>query len=244
MNLNKEIPTKNPISLNKFVAMSGLCSRKKAEVLIKAGLITINHAPMTNPAYKILGKDTVRYKKQILKPESKIYILLNKPRGFVTTTADDFDRKTVFDLIDIKKKSELHSIGRLDIDTAGALILTNDGDLTQKLSHPKYKAKKTYHVTLKKPIDQTYLEKMKAGVKLEDGFIKPDRVFIVPKSERKVIGIQIHSGKKHIIKRIFMHIGYFIKKLNRPSFAGISTRTLGIGAWRHLTKREISLLSK
>ena len=227
------------ISLNKYVSQSGLCSRKKATELVKSGLITINHAAETNPLYKIQKKDTVRHNKKELKPAPRVYILLNKPKNHITTKDDEKGRKTVLDLIHIKNNHILHPVGRLDKDTTGVLILTSDGQLTQKLAHPKFNIKKVYKVALQKPITLDDFKKIQKGLHLEDGFIKPDKIFVSPKSENKIVNIEIHSGKNHVVRRIFKAMCYNIRKLDRISLAGITTKGLKLGYWRFLEREEI-----
>ena len=232
-----------PITLGKYLAICGLCARRKAVELIKSGKITVNHGVITNPAHRISEKDAIRYQKKEIKPMPKAYILLNKPKGYVTTVHDEFGRATIFDLLKFKENLNLHSVGRLDKDTTGVLLITNDGELTEKLAHPSHEIKKTYHATLNKPLEFADKEKIKQGFFLEDGFIHVDHIFLARASEGKVVGIELHSGKKHIIKRIFKALGYQVKKLDRVQFAGLSKKGLPYGSWRYLSKTEIEKLT-
>ena len=230
------------IQLNKYVASSGLCSRKKADELIKNGEVTVNHWPEKNPGYIVQKNDTVRHDKKPLKPTAKVYIVLNKPKNTITTTSDDFGRRTVIDLIDIRDSRLLHTIGRLDKDTTGIILITNDGELTQKLSHPKYECKKIYHATLNRRIENQDLERIKKGINLEDGFIKPDKIFVPPKTDGTKVVVHIHSGRNRIIKRMFRSAGYFVETLDRTVFGSISKKSLPTGYWRILTEKEVKKL--
>lgn len=226
------------MQLNRYLAHSGIASRRKSTDLIKLGLVKVNKLVISNPSYQVQELDNVTFNNKLVKPEQKFYILLNKPKDCITTRLDEFGRKTVLDLV--KVPAHLHPIGRLDRDTTGALLLTNDGDLTQKLAHPRFNIKKTYKATLKKNLTTEQAETIKKGFFLPDGFIKPDILLY----HNDVVTITLHSGKKHIVKRIFQHIGNNVKKLDRINFAGITKKNLSKGHWRHLTKKEITMLKK
>lgn len=231
--------------LDLFVVQSGLCSRRKADELIKSGEITVNHWPVTDPTYSVQEKDTVRYKKQILTPQviDFTYILLHKPSGYVTTASDNKHRKTIFDLIhDETIKHRLFPVGRLDITTTGILLITNDGQLAQKLAHPRYEIEKVYQVQLDKALSSEAELAIKKGLFLKDGKISVDRLErgYSPTSVR----ITIHSGKNRIIRRIFESQGYTVIKLERIGFAGLTKKGLALGQWRFLNKKEIAQLKK
>lgn len=230
------------MQLNKFVAQAGVASRRKAQELIEAGEIKVNGKVQTNSAYRVQPEDTVTYKNKVLYPEKKVYILLNKPKGYITTTSDEKDRKTVLDILENVGKERLYPVGRLDRDTTGVLLITNDGTLAQILAHPSYEVSKAYNATLDKPIDQADFIKIKEGIKLEDGFIKPDQISVAEPGNYKKIKIKIHSGKNRIVKRIFEALGYQVKKLDRVSYAKLNKKTLGLGQFRVLTKSEIKYL--
>lgn len=229
------------MQLNKFIAQSGVCSRRKAQELIKSGQIKVNDQIVTNSAFRVKTTDKVKYKNKILSIESKVYIILNKPKGYITTTSDEKNRKTVLDLLDKNCKKRLFPIGRLDKDTTGLLLITNDGILAQILAHPKYEISKVYSVTISKPITIDDFNKIKSGLKLKDGFIKPDFIEFLDKNQTK-LKVKIHSGKNRIVRRMFESLGYSIKKLDRISYAGITKKQLKLGQWRILTKSEIEKL--
>ncbi len=236
--------SKNRLDL--YLTQAGACSRRKADELIKAGEITVNHWPVTDPTYDVLERDTVRYKKIIIKqkPEAEcVYVLLYKPAGYVTTASDDKNRKTIFDLIsDGKFRERLFPIGRLDINTTGILLITNDGQVTHKLAHPRYEVEKVYQVILDKPLAPEAQKAIRSGLHLKDGAITVDKLEIgyTPTSVR----ITIHSGRNRIVRRIFESQGYTVTKLERIGFAGLNKRGLSLGQWRFLNKKEIAQLRK
>ena len=231
-------------SLSKFLATAGVDSRRKVIELIKNGAITVNHAVVTEPGYKLKSQDAVRYKNKLINESTKTYILINKPRNYITTVKDERNRKTVLDLVNIPKDIRLYPIGRLDRNTTGLILLTNDGDFAQKLAHPKHQTSKTYRVNLSRPIDTGSLEKLHFGIRLIDGVIKPDRVYVAPGSKKTQVIVEIHSGKNRIIRRIFEHLGYEIVSLDRFKYAGLTKKNLPIGTWRYLTPNEIQALKK
>lgn len=234
--------TEKTVTLNKYITQCGLCSRRKADELIKNGEITVNQVTITEPYYKVQPLDVVRHKKTLLKPETFVYLAVNKPLGVVTTCNDPQGRPTVLDLVSHATDARLFHIGRLDVTTTGLILLTNDGELAQKLSHPRYKITKTYHVRLHRPLHIADSTKIKQGIKLSDGFVSVDKILV--SSNAKQITIQLHSGKNRIIRRIFNSLGYQVKKLDRIAFGPITKKRLAVGQWRKLTGSEISQLKK
>jgi len=232
----------NLIRLNKYIANSGICSRREADELIKAGLVKINGRVVTEMGVKVSPDDEVKYNDQRIKNERKVYILLNKPKDFITSVEDELSRKTVMNLVANACKERVYPVGRLDRNTTGLLLLTNDGDLAKKLMHPKYEKKKIYMVTLNKSFKSNDLEKLTNGIMLEDGLIKPDAVSYANPENKREIGIEIHSGKNRIVRRIFEKLGYETVKLDRVYYAGLTKRNLPRGKWRFLTEKEISML--
>jgi 23S rRNA pseudouridine2605 synthase len=227
--------------LNKYIAHCGICSRRDAVEFIKQGKVKVNGELANEPGLKINDGDAVTVAgKKIFPQRNLTYILLNKPKGFITTTEDDRGRKTVMDLVSASEAPRLYPIGRLDRNTTGLIILTNDGELAQKLSHPKYNIKKVYQVTLDKNLSKNDFEKILEGVTLEDGAIKVDALAML--EEKNMVGLEIHSGKNRIVRRIFEHLGYVVEKLDRVMYAGLTKKNLPRGKWRLLTEREIILL--
>lgn len=232
-------PEKMP--LNKYIAHCGICSRRDAVEFIRQGKVKVNGELATEPGMKINDGDAVTVAgKKVLPNRNLTYILLNKPKGFITTTEDEKGRRTVMDLVSGADAQRLYPIGRLDRNTTGLIILTNDGELSQKLSHPKYNIKKIYQVTLDKPITKPDFDKILAGVTLEDGLAPVDSLAIL--EEKNELGIEIHSGKNRIVRRIFEHLGYQVEKLDRVMYAGLTKKNLPRGKWRLLTEREVILL--
>ena len=228
--------------LNKYLAHCGLCSRRKAAELIKSGKVYVNDKIVDHPAYEVKKDDVVKYKDKILKPEkNRVYILMNKPKNIITSLKDEKGRKTVIDLIKNKIQERVFPVGRLDYKTTGLLLLTNDGDLAKKLSHPRYKVPKVYEVTLNKSITKQDFEQIKKGVKLEDGEVKVDWIKIVD-DKGLVLNLEIHIGKNRIVRRIFEHFGYEVKKLDRIYYAGLTKKGLKRGWFRPLTEKEIIML--
>ena len=228
--------------LNRYIASTGLCSRRQADVFIKSGLITVNNKIITELGTRIYQKDIVKYNGERIKEEKRIYILLNKPKDYVTTVEDPHASKTVLDLVRHACKERVYPVGRLDRTTTGVLLITNDGDLTKRLTHPKFNKLKIYQVTLNKGLKPGDLEKISKGVTLEDGFIKADSISYVSPADKKIVGVEIHSGRNRIVRRIFEHLNYRIIKLDRVYFAGLTKKGLSRGRWRFLTEKEISML--
>jgi len=232
------------IRLNRFIAHSGVCSRREADELIRSGLITVNGKRVTDLGTKVAAGDDIRYKNRRLSAEKKVYILMNKPRGYVTTVEDPHADQTVIDLIGDACTERVYPVGRLDKETTGVLLLTNDGDLTGKLTHPKYKRKKIYHVFLDKPVTRNDLSLLTQGVEMDDEMITADAVSYADPDDKTQIGIEIHSGQNRVVRRIFEKLGYRVKKLDRVYFAGLTKKNLQRGKWRFLSDKEISMLKR
>lgn len=238
-----EESSKQPgIRLNRYIAQTGLCSRREADELIRQGLITVNGKLITELGTRVMPGDEVRYNGQRLHEERKVYVLLNKPKDYTTTTDDPYAKKTVMELVKNACKERIYPVGRLDRSTTGVLLLTNDGELAKKLTHPKFNKKKVYHVFLDKKLKNEDFRKIAAGIELEDGPIRPDALSWVDEEDKTQVGIEIHSGRNRIVRRIFEHLGYRIKKLDRVYFAGLTKKGLPRGHWRFLTDKEIKML--
>ncbi len=231
------------IRLNKLIANSGICSRREADVLIETGVVKVNGKIITTLGYKVKPTENVKVEGQKIKNEKKVYILLNKPKDYLTTTKDPKNRKTVMELIKNACKERVFPVGRLDRQTTGLLVLTNDGELANKLMHPKSNIPKLYHVTLHKNFSPADFEKLSKGIELEDGFIQPDELSYVL-GKKNELGIQIHSGRNRIIRRMFEYLGYNVIKLDRVMYAGLTKKNLPRGKWRFLTEREINALKR
>jgi len=232
------------IRLNKFIAHAGVCSRREADQLILAGEIRVNGKIVSELGTKVSAKDKIQYGKTILKPEKKYYVLLNKPKGFITTVDDPYGRKTVLSLVSNACKERIYPVGRLDRNTTGLLLFTNDGEIAKKLTHPKFGIQKIYHVVLDRNLTKNDLIEIENGIQLEDGLIKVDNISYVKGSEsKKEIGIELHSGKNRIIRRIFESINYKVIKLDRVSYAGLTKKDIPRGKWRHLTEKEVNYLT-
>ena len=232
-----------PIRLNKYIANAGICSRRDADVLIASGAITVNGEVVTEMGHKVLPTDEVRYGDRVLQREKPVYVLLNKPKDYITTTDDERDRANVMELVRDACKERIYPVGRLDRDTTGLLLFTNDGDLTKKLTHPSSQIEKTYFVELDKPFASIDMAAMRNGLELSDGVIIPDDVQYVDGAEsKKEVGITIHSGKNRIVRRMFDFLGYNVEKLDRVIFAGLTKKDLPRGMWRFLTKQEVAFL--
>lgn len=224
--------------LNKYLANAGICSRREADKFISAGLVTINGKVVTELGTKVMPGDVVKFNNEKVNPEKKVYILLNKPKDCVTTTDDPEGRRTVLDLIKGACEERVYPVGRLDRNTTGLLLLTNDGELAEKLTHPSYNKKKIYHVFLDKPFHPEHLEELINGIELEDGMIAVDAISYVGNSKFE-IGIEIHSGRNRIVRRMMEHLGYQVIKLDRVYYAGLTKLNLPRGKWRFLTQSEI-----
>lgn len=240
--VNKPAKEGEYMRLNRYIANAGICSRRQADVFIKAGLVTINDKLVTELGTKVGPEDFVKYNGERIKDERKVYILLNKPKDYITTVEDPHATKTVFDLLKNACKERIYPVGRLDRNTTGLLLLTNDGDLTKRLTHPKYNKLKVYHVQLNKSLKGADMQKIADGIYLDDGFIKADDISYVDPKDKTQIGIEIHSGRNHIVRRIFEHLDYAVVKLDRVYFAGLTKKNLPRGRWRFLTDQEISML--
>ncbi|WFB65412.1 pseudouridine synthase [Sphingobacterium sp. WM] len=228
------------IRLNRYISNSGICSRRKADELIEAGVISVNGEVVTELGTKVdPAKDEIRYNNERLKREKMVYILLNKPKDYITTTDDPQERKTVMHLVAKATKERIYPVGRLDRNTTGLLLLTNDGNLAEKLSHPRNNISKIYQVELNKNLSQGDFNKIQFGIELEDGFIKPDDVSFVVGASKREVGIQIHSGKNRIVRRIFESLGYEVEKLDRVVYANLTKKDLPRGRWRYLEEKEI-----
>ena len=231
------------IRLNKYLAHSGVCSRRDADKLISNGQVKVNGEVITEMGYKVKSSDQVEYNNKQLSRERLVYVLLNKPKGFITSVGDPYERKTVMSLIENAVPERIYPVGRLDTNTTGLLLFTNDGDIAKKMMHPSHNIKKIYHVVLDQPLTKNHFTEILNGFELEDGLIKPDAVAYVENTEgRKEIGIEIHSGRNRIVRRIFEHFGYKVTKLDRVIFAGLTKKNLGRGVWRHLTEQEVNNL--
>ena len=232
------------VRLNKFIADSGKCSRREADKYIAAGLVSVNGKTVSELGFKIFLDDKVEFNGKLLSSEKKIYLVLNKPKDYVTSVSDPHADRTVMDLVKNACKERIYPVGRLDKMTSGILLFTNDGDLTKKLTHPKYNKKKIYHLLLNKPLVKNDMSKISEGFELEDGFVNCDAISYVEADNKKQIGIEIHSGRNRIVRRIFEHLGYRIIKLDRVYFAGLTKKKITRGRWRFLTEKEISLLKR
>lgn len=239
---NEDMPYEQ-MPLNKYIAHAGTCGRREAAELVKSGHITVNGDTVLEPGYKVQYKDVVRLKGKVLQLQvTPVYILLNKPKDYICTANDPEGRKTVLDIIKNATTQRMFPVGRLDRNTTGVLILTNDGDLAQKLTHPSYEIKKIYEVTLDKPVTKADMESIAAGVELEDGFIAADAVSYLSNTSKNVIGIEIHSGRNRIVRRIFEHLGYDVRHLDRVMFANLTKKNVDRGKWRFLAEKEVRTL--
>ncbi len=230
------------VRLNRYIASHGICSRREADQFIASGLVTVNGKTVTEMGMKVNPDDDVRFNGERLREEHKVYILLNKPKDYVTTLEDPFAKRTVMELIKGACKERVYPVGRLDRNTTGVLLITNDGDLTKKLTHPSYHKKKIYHVFLNKMVKPGDLRKLADGIELEDGPIKADEISYVDEADKSQVGVEIHSGRNKIVRRMFEHLGYTVKKLDRVYFAGLTKKGLTRGHWRFLSEKEIKML--
>ena len=227
--------------MNKYISNAGICSRREADDLIKAGVITVNGEVIIEMGYQVQQGDEVKYNKESLRSENLVYVLLNKPKDFITTTDDPEDRKTVMSLVSKACNERIYPVGRLDRNTTGVLLFTNDGDLARKLTHPSFQMQKVYQVELDRVVKATDIEQISEGLKLDDGPIKVDDV-VYAGSSKNIVGVELHSGKNRIVRRIFEHLGYEVKRLDRVIFAGLTKKDLPRGRWRFLTDLEVASL--
>jgi 23S rRNA pseudouridine2605 synthase len=230
-----------PIRLNKYIAASGVCSRRDADELIKKGKIKVNGKIVTELGVKVELSDKVFINDKQISPERKVYILINKPKDYISTVDDPHAERTVIDLVRSATKERVYPVGRLDRNTTGVLLLTNDGDLTKKLTHPSSNKKKIYHVSLNKAVTKADLEQIAEGIELDDGFIKADAINYID-GNKKEIGIELHSGRNRIVRRIFEKLDYRVVKLDRVYFAGLTKKSVSRGKWRFLSEKEVSML--
>lgn len=231
-----------PIRLNKFLANAGVCSRRDADKYIEAGVVSVNGVVVTELGAKVLRTDEVKFHDNAVKIEKKVYVLLNKPKGYVTTSEDPQNRKTVMDLVQNACPERIYPVGRLDRNTTGVLLLTNDGGMASKLTHPKFLKKKIYHVTTDQNVSAADIRQIAEGITLEDGEIKADAIEYASETDKKQVGIEIHSGKNRIVRRIFESLGYHVVKLDRVYFAGLTKKNVRRGDWRYLTEKEVQML--
>lgn len=231
----------NAIRLNRYIATSGICSRREADEFIKAGLVSVNGRTVVELGTKVQPDDVVRFNDSIVRSEKKVYIVMNKPRGFVTTLEDDYADRTVMDIVKNACSERVYPVGRLDKNSLGVLLMTNDGDLTKQLTHPSFQKKKIYQVTLDKALSRADMEQMVDGIVLEDGEIHADEMAYV-NDNKKEVGIEIHSGRNRIVRRMFEYMGYNVLKLDRVYFAGLTKKNLKRGEWRFLTPKEVAML--
>jgi len=229
------------IRLNKYLAHSGVCSRREADKHIAAGLVLVNGEVVTEMGHKVKPSDNVTYQGKTLKRERLVYVLLNKPKGFITSMDDPFERKTVMNLVSKAVEERIYPVGRLDRNTTGLLLFTNDGEMAKKLTHPSHNIKKIYQVSLDQNLTQADFDAIEAGIELDDGFIKPDAVAFINESTKE-IGVEIHSGRNRIVRRIFEHFGYKVHKLDRVKFGGLTKKDLPRSKWRFLSPPEINML--
>jgi 23S rRNA pseudouridine2605 synthase len=239
MKHTKPSDAKEGIVLNKYLAHAGIDSRRKTVELIKSGMIRVNGQVITDPSYKVIEKDHVKVGNRLVAAESRMYILLNKPVGFVSTVSDDKNRPTVLSLIDVKTKARLYPVGRLDKDTTGLLVMTNDGELTQRLAHPSYEVQKSYRIFLDKPLEHEHLETIKEGVRLIDGRVRVDHIAPMHGTHARAVTVTLHSGRYRVVRRLFEHFGYVVKALDRYKFSQLTQQGLAVGHWRYLTPQEI-----
>lgn len=240
---DNEKATAEQMPLNKYIAHSGICSRRDAAVLVKEGKVTVNGTEATDPGIKINQNDVVKVSnKRVIPSKNFVYILLNKPKDYITTSEDPQGRKTVLDLVRSATDERVYPVGRLDRNTSGVLLLTNDGDLAQKLSHPSHEIKKIYEVKLDRALTKGDMDKIASGITLEDGFIAPDVIAYADAKDKSVIGVEIHSGRNRIVRRIFEHLNYDVKNLDRVMFAGLTKKDVQRGRWRFLKEKELRIL--
>lgn len=241
--ISRQASNEDLLPLNKFIAHSGVCSRRDAAELVKLGKVKVNGQAITEPGFKVKGTDEVKVNgKKVVRQKNMVYILLNKPKDFITTTQDPQGRQTVLQLIKNATPERVYPVGRLDRNTTGVLLFTNDGDLAQKLTHPSYEVKKIYEVRLDRPVTKKDIETLANGINLEDGFIAPDSIAYADAKDKSIIGIEIHSGRNRIVRRMFEHLKYDVKNLDRVLYANLTKKNVDRGKWRFLTEKEVRLL--
>ncbi len=231
-----------PVRLNRYLANAGVCSRREADTFIQAGVVKVNGVVVTELGTKVKRSDEVMFHDQAINMEKKVYVLLNKPKDYVTTSDDPQNRKTVMELVKNACRERIYPVGRLDRNTTGVLLFTNDGDLATKLTHPQYLKKKIYHVFCDKNVTAADLRQIADGIMLEDGEIHADAIDYAHETDKKQVGIEIHSGRNRIVRRIFEHLGYKVVKLDRVYFAGLTKKNVKRGDWRFLTQDEVNML--
>lgn len=239
--ISKEVP-KESIRLNKYIANSGICSRREADQLISQGLVQVNGKPVTEMGYQVQKTDRVIFDGQGITPEKPVYVLLNKPKGYISTTKDEKARKTVMDLVANASPYRVFPVGRLDRSTTGVILLTNDGHMTKKLTHPSFNMKKIYHVTLDRKLDRADLNAIAEGVRLEEGVAEVDSISYIEGKPKNEVGIEIHIGWNRVVRRIFQRLGYEVELLDRVMFAGLTKKNIKRGHWRILTELEVNNL--
>lgn len=233
------------LRLNQYIAKSGVCSRREADELIATGQIKVNGKVVRELGLKVKRSDKVEYDGRALQPERSVYLLLNKPKGFITTLEDELGRKTVLDLVRSACEERIYPVGRLDRDTTGVLLFTNDGEVAKALTHPSTEVKKIYHVHLDKPLAEADMDRLAEGVELEDGFFRPDVIsYIIEAPQANEVGLQIHSGRNRIVRRMFEHVGYKVVRLDRSMFANLTKKDVPRGKWRFLKDREVDMLKQ
>ncbi|MBN2667794.1 MAG: rRNA pseudouridine synthase [Bacteroidales bacterium] len=238
----REEPGSGPVRLNKYIANSGICSRREADTYITAGVVKVNGKIITELGYKVNPYDKVEFEGQIIKNEAKVYVVLNKPKDTISAVTSDRGESTVVDIVSNCCNERIYPVGRLDKATTGVLLLTNDGDLTKKLTHPSKNIKKIYQVSLDKPLTKADMEKLAEGIVLEDGEIHADEISYIDLDNKAKVGVELHSGRNRIVRRMFEHLGYRVKKLDRVYFAGITKKNVPRGKWRFLSEKEIGFL--
>lgn len=235
-------PEIDGIRLNKYISNSGICSRREADVFIAAGSASVNGKIISEMGYKVKTTDEVRFDGSLISPEKKRYVLLNKPKNFITTMDDDRGRKTVMELVDNASKERIYPVGRLDRNTTGLLLFTNDGEIAKKLTHPKHNIQKLYHASLDKKLTNSDLNRIAEGFMLDDRRVLVDEISYIMNQPKSEVGVKIHSGRNRIVRRIFEHFNYSVTKLDRVVFAGLTKKDLPRGHWRHLTEMEVNNL--
>ena len=242
-NQENDPATSAGMRLNKYVAHCGICSRRKADEFIKQGFVKVNDQIINEPGHRVLEDDQVSFKGEIINPEEeKVYLLLNKPKNTITTVSDDRGRRTVMDIVAKATDVRIFPVGRLDRETTGLLLITNDGDLAKKLSHPSHEVVKFYHVTLDKPVSENHLEEIKNGLTLKDGPAPVLSANYMTNADKNEVGIEIHIGRNRIVRRLFEHLGYNVVKLDRTYYAGLTKKNLSRGRFRHLSEKEVIML--